>query len=169
MRQLAKIVRFWFGLQAVLAAIVVLVQPLVVYRSIAAATGDADELRKLWIGTMAILAVGMVMAGVFGKAWWALGKGYASARSWAIAASVLSIPVIGPGTIAGLIGLAVFTRTDIASQVAPPERPRIQGDGTSAIGDRIASVASIAFLMTSLHWWHAWADGQGLPQADGFY
>lgn len=166
MLKIARLIRYWFGLQ-----------PLVLLSSLffffyntwkmALAEGlEPELLRGLWVGLAVVLPVEAAIAGVSGMAWWCLRKGKPSARAWAIAASLVSLHVLGIGTIAGTLGLVVFTRKDVAAKMAVKARgaeaPRIPGDGTSKFVDRFATGAQIAVFVVASHYWNAWARAQGL-------
>jgi Zn-dependent protease len=124
-----------------------------------------------WVGLGIVLVVWAALATVSVIAWFALRKGKTWAQAWAIAASVLSLPVLGIGTIAGILGLVVFTRKDVVAQMAidpkAAEAPRIQGDGTSKFVDRFATGAQIAVFVVASYFWNVWGRAQGLPETRG--
>jgi len=157
---IARWVRYWFGLQPVILA------SSVVFAGYRTLTEHPD----LWVRFAAIFAIEAALVAVSLMAWYTLRQGKPSARRWAIAASLLSLPVPGIGTIAGILGLVVFTRRDIVGQMAThatPEQPRLPGDGTSKLVDQLANGGQILVLLIANHYWTLWAHDQGLPESGG--
>lgn len=143
-------------------------------------------------GDMALLALSkfifilpLVLGYLYAMAWWTTRKGKASARAWALGASLLitlqGIPLLGFAlytarvfpderlpqsmvllnaimTVLGILGLVVYARRDSTAVPAVPKKPpRIAGDGTSAVMDLLAWIVAIAgyFLLENL-WMHWW-------------
>jgi len=143
-------------------------------------------------GDMALLTLSkfifilpLILGYLYAMAWWTTRKGKASARAWALGASLLitlqGIPLlcfalytarVFPNerlpqsmvllnaimTVLGILGIAVYARRDSTAVPAVPSRPpRIAGDGTSAVIDLLAWIVAIAgyFLLENL-WMHWW-------------
>lgn len=168
--KIARWVRYWFGLQAL---VVLSSLGFFLYNTwkILQENGlDAETGIRFWVGLGLVAPLEVAIAGVSARAWYALRRGQPSARGWAITASVLSLPVAGIGTIAGIFGLVVFTRREVVSQMAihpSLERPRLPGDGTNKLLDQIATGGQIVVLLVANHFWSLWAHDEGLPQGGG--
>src|SRR6185437_13163636 len=81
----------------------------------------------------------VLAGGVFAIAWWALRKARPHARRWAIAASLLNLPLIPVGRLLGLAGLVVFSRQEIATVFSSQRRLHASGatkPAKSAISSR---------------------------------
>jgi Peptidase family M50 len=132
---------------------------------------------------------------LFAMAWWTTRKGKASARAWALGASVLivlqGVPLLVFAlytarafplerlpesmvilnvlmTALGILGIVVYLRRDSTAVPAVPVKPpRIAGDGTSAVMDLLAWILAIAgyFLLEGL--WMRWWKGRDLPVVHG--
>lgn len=159
--KIARWVRYWFGLQPLFLASSLVFMGFKTWA----------ERPELWRGFVLIFCIESAMAAVFLTAWYRLRQGKPSARRWAIAASVLSLPVPGIGTIAGILGLIAFTRGDTVVQMgaqAPPEPPRLPGDGTSKLLDQLGMGGQIVVLLVANHFWSQWAHVHGLRGGEGF-
>jgi hypothetical protein len=181
MRLLRNFVRFCFGIQALgfvtslLSLSVVLIVP---------QRFQGIHLNHVVFGPM--LAASLVMAvfdGASAIAWWTLRTGKPSGRRWAIAASIMNLPIpilshlrassvianvlhvpeMILGTLLAVAGLIAFLPRGAAAQVAksnrvrPPQSPRMAGDGTSKLQDYVGQGISIAIVWFSLGWWGSWA------------
>ena len=158
---IARWVRYWFGLQ-----------PLVLLSSMIFFGFSAwREHPELSAGFAVVFGIEVVLAAVSTMAWFTLRRGKPSARRWAIAASLASLPVAGLGTIAGILGLIVFSRRDVVELTAlksTPEQPRLPGDGTSKLLDQLVIGGQILVLLIANHYWSQWAHNQGLPDSGSF-
>jgi hypothetical protein len=147
-------------------------------------TEGADEAlpRSVYALMIAVALIIPVLGAIPTLAWWTLKKGKASARRWALAASILNILVMASGIQAafpmgraralplyavcgatGVLGLIGFWRKDAATAVSAPKVIRLSGDGTSTAKDYTSQVVSFAILWLSFHYWRQWSDAQGLP------
>ena len=130
--------------------------------------------------TALVFLLVMAMHALPACAWWSLRKRKASARKWAIAASVQNVLVGlvlfaisrrfgGPASLftneilAGIAGLLAFSRKWKDSET-PPALPvqRIKGDGTSHFTDHAALVISLAGYIGGQWVWGRWGEGLGL-------
>lgn len=159
---------------------------------------SSDEPSSIFIiavlGILAILPP--IVAFLNGMAWWTVKKGKASARGWAIAASLSlvlsSIPIFFPligawtyvpiGFLMGLLlisvsilsvgitGVVAFARRDATAQtpIEPAKPPRIVGDGTSGLLDGIAWLLGIAGYFGGMSWWHRWGQAHHLSSTHGY-
>ncbi len=127
-------------------------------------------------------AVGLllpVLAVVFGMAWWTVWRQKASARGWAIAASLANVlfgclelylmrRITSPADVLllamGVIGLVVFSPRNLAAKLAEktPVQPPIPGDGTNALIDKMIWIFALAGFAVGFGWWERWARAQGL-------
>lgn len=178
MVQLARLVRWWFGLQTlvlIVASVVffgTLAWRLVTAPSPVKLVQTEPSLPTLPLGlpaarwALALLGLGVVgSVAVSAVAWWALRKGWRSAQFWALSASLLNLPDLGIGTVFGLVGLAVFWRKDIvlAMAIEGPGKPeRISGDGTHKVLDHLAQVLAVVSWFAASYWWQHWAAQRGL-------
>ena len=131
----------------------------------------------------------LILAGVYGTAWWTLKHGRRSARNWAIAASILLILSTAALVTArltlwpagrhhvrasyllfqlfffaiGVLGVIVFTRTSSASMLAGAQRRRLHGDGTSAFLDLIVSALALSGVWGGIIFYTRWGHAQNLP------
>jgi hypothetical protein len=162
---IARLVRWSFALQAMLYGFVLLAEPWLIWR-VRSMTTDPARTSFLWtlIAVQTPLLIGLTA--VFSVAWWTLGRGHKAARGWAIAASVLSLPLLGIGTTAGAAGLLAFWKPETVRKLATasrPKPPRIPGDGTSRLLDYITKGAAIAGAIAANFFWTAWGSRHGLP------
>jgi hypothetical protein len=187
MLQPARLVRWWFGLQAfILAAVSVVFAGSLAWRLIKGPAAVAHRVRPQTPASLPTLPFGLpstkwtllavalcFMASVVASAiaWWALRKGWRSARFWALSASLLNLPDFGIGTALGLAGLIVFWRKDIVKAMAAegqgksPER--ISGDGTHKYLDHLGQVLAFALWIAASYMWTKWADQRGLTRHYG--
>jgi hypothetical protein len=136
--------------------------------------GTAFSLREL------LLAAPLALGVLFGMAWWTVLTRKANARKWAIAASVVPILVglftivymhpagrIVPLWVAVAIGyasLAVFTRRDTTpAESRPPSHAALPGDGTSALGSKLAALGAAVGAIEGTSHWSNWAAAHSLP------
>ena len=99
-------------------------------------------------------------------AWWALRKGWPSARIWALAASVIGMFVSGPlGIGIGIAGVIAFWRPTTVSKVAgsPATAKRLAGDGTSRYIDKFMPFVLMGLLVASRVAWAVWGEHHHLP------
>jgi len=135
----------------------------------------------------------LLMAIIYGSAWWTLKHGRRSARTWTISASIVVL-LSTTGLIAarfllfsggrhhlrvsflifqifffsiGILGLIVFTRTSSDSIQSSGQRNRTQGDGTSAILDLIVSALALAGVWGGIIFYSRWGHAQDLPFVRG--
>src|SRR6266849_4077394 len=108
MVQLARFVRSVFGTEALLALLA------------AASWTWRIEPESLggWLVLPIMFAVFATFSLVNGMAWWTLRKGKPTARGWAIAASILNLPLFPLGTAIGIAGLWVFLKPDLVAKTA---------------------------------------------------
>jgi hypothetical protein len=187
MLQLARLVRWWFGLQAfILAAVSVVFAGSVAWRLIKGPAAVAHRVRPQTPASLPTLPFGLpstkwtllavafcFMASVVASAvaWWALRKGWRSARFWALSASLLNLPDFGFGTAFGVAGLIVFWRKDIVKAMAAegqgksPER--IPGDGTHKYLDHLGQILAFALWIAAGYAWANWAAQRGLARHEG--
>ncbi len=148
----------------------------------------------LWL-SKCIFVLPLIQGYLFAMAWWTTRRGKASARAWALAASLLvtlqGIPLLvfalytarvfplerlpesivildALMTALGILGIVAFAQRDsTAVPTAPIRQPRIAGDGTSAVMDLFAWILAIAgyFLLEGL--WMRWWQSRDLPLAHG--
>jgi hypothetical protein len=141
-----------------------------------------------------IFALPLILAALYGMAWWTVKTGKPSGRWWAIAASiamvlqgipqlaltiyfwtearglafegliVLDLITLGIG-VPGLI--AFWPRNSMATTGAAVSVPRVAGDGTSLILDSIAVVVQIAGYLYGMHLWSRWGRTEGLSEIRG--
>jgi hypothetical protein len=137
----------------------------------------------------------LILGYLFAMAWWTTRKGKASARAWALAASLLialqSIPLLvfalytmrafpverlpqgivilnALMTVLGILGIVAFARRDSTAVPAVPEKPpRIAGDGTSPVMDLLAWIIAIAGYFYLENLWMHWWNGRDLPLVHG--
>ena len=174
---LRAIVRFYFGLQALF---LVAVPPAGIYAQYKSSF-PSDENPLLVVATA--VGLGTVMYGLPAWAWWCLRKRKASARKWALAASVqiilVGLVVVGISwwhgergsrlfnheILAGVAGLVAFSRKWEDAETPPPlPVQRIKGDGTSRITDHAAAVISIAGYIGGQWLWARWGAGHNIME-----
>ena len=157
MLQLARFVRSVFGAEAAFGIL-----------GIASLMWRIDpESAGSWI----VLPVMIVLMGVFslvtGVAWWTLRKGKPTAGGWAIAASVLNLPLISLGTAIGIAGLSAFLKPGLVAQTAiSTSAAPIPGDGTNKFAGVAVTVLQTGLLILGLNWWYHWAQHEGLALAE---
>jgi len=136
----------------------------------------------------------LVLAAVYGMAWWTVKNGRRWARAWAIGASLANILLSAPGFMAiyfarthsarrmpdlfvfsgiplalGIAGLAAFaSRNALATPVAPPKPDPIPGDGTSRLLDTLALLLAIAGVIAGMSLYMRWGHAQHLPIVHGY-
>jgi len=180
MQILRRLVRFYFGFQAVglLAAPAIF---LAVLRR--AEDGPEGNLATppLFLAVVTLLLV-TVVSGIPAIAWWQ-GRGHAaSARGWALTASVLNVVtflafgalVMGRASrsftlfavdgAAGLAGLLAFWQRDSAPPPMPRKNIRREGDGTSKMKEYIGVAASVAIFWFGYGAVNRWGAAHGLAQ-----
>src|ERR1019366_260656 len=131
-----------------------------------------------------IVAAPLALAAIFGVAWWTVLTNKASARKWAIAASVVPILLslfaitylhlanlllpLWSAVVIGYAGLAVFARRDSIKPATPrpPSHATLPGDGTSALGSKLAAIAAAIGAVEGTSHWSSWAAAHGLPTKD---
>jgi len=137
----------------------------------------------------------VLIAFLYGMAWWKVKHGKPSGRGWAIAASSVMIlqgvpPILMAvrywhemsglaleGFVAifaillavGVPGLVAFLpRNSMVEGIGQTAQlPRISGDGTSKILDAIAWAVQIAGYIWGMSLWNKWAWSQGVPRSSG--
>src|SRR5258707_272681 len=106
MVQLARFVRSIFGAEAAFALLAI------------ASLNWRFDAETVW--GWVVLPIMIALLGTFGlvngTAWWTLRKGKPTARGWAIAASVLNLPLIPIGTAIGIAGLSVFLKPGLVAK-----------------------------------------------------
>jgi hypothetical protein len=135
----------------------------------------------------------IVLAILYGMAWWTIRKGKSSGRGWAIAASVAMLILTVPFSVVvyysflyaphrlwveflipialvlalGVAGLVAFASRDSIAQIpkGPANPPRIAGDGTSRLLDAMVWLIGIAGYFWAMYEWHRWGQAQQLPRA----
>jgi len=187
MGQLAKFVRFCFGLEALslIAAVPIF---LITAVKLSLNLGWRQAPSSLFL-LSELTALGALLLNIVPAiAWWTLKKGNRNARIWALAASVVNlIPLnaaVRPlmvfsrmahtrvgflGALIGVAGLVAFSRRQGASEVADSIKPkpqRLPGDGTSKLVERAAAAMALVWLFLCMHWWRDWARGQHLSESD---
>ena len=166
MVQMARLLRTWFGIEAVILLLLLLYPTLRIGQAIYGGT-----LQALLRPEKVIVYFAMISgAAVTGTAWWRLQRGQASGRAWAMAACVLNLPLFALGTLAGITGLAAFSRKEIVEQMlttAAAERsgrqPRTPGDGTSRWSDVLSVVGQVILFVAGTAFWKGWGETMGLP------
>jgi hypothetical protein len=175
MSGLIKILRWYFGIEALL----LLVLPaLIMWDAPPAALlhprgFSPHDLIKALVAVASFGGVQLALAAVFGMAWWTLPKGTASSRRWAIAASLLNVPMVlvarpmWLSTAAGIAGLCVFSQRKALARSAltAANTPRPPGDGTSRVVDVAAQLAMCGGVLVVWSWWSRWGEIRGLPMA----
>jgi hypothetical protein len=177
MSGLIKILRWYFGIEAllffVLPALVVWNAP---PRGLLRPGGlSAHALMRMWLALASFGGVQLALAAVFGVAWWTLPKARIASRAWAIAASLLNVPLVLIGrpmwlsTAAGIMGLWVFSQPEPLARFArtAAATPRLPGDGTSRFLDMAAPLMMCGGVLAVWSWWSRWAQIRSLPVIDG--
>src|ERR1051326_1949555 len=114
---LGRFVKGVFGVQALALTLLLLLQPYLLWRILHLPAEDSDRFRSALLGFAIIVFVVATLTAIFGMAWWSLRRGDPGGRRWAIAASVLNLPLFGVGTMVGIAGLLVFTRKETVAQL----------------------------------------------------
>jgi hypothetical protein len=134
-----------------------------------------------------VRVVPILMAIVYGTAWWTLKQGRRSARRWAIAASAVMVLSSGAMVFSrlvlwpaghfrssfllfqifffatGILGLIVFTKTAASSIEAQAQPAHVRGDGTSSILDLAVSALALAGMWGGMILYSRWGSAQHLP------
>jgi len=124
------------------------------------------------------VVVPLALAAVFGMAWWTAFKEKDSARNWGTVASLVylllgvSVTAFSPSvsksqpswllSAIGVAGLIAFSRRDIAAPDGERPLPRIPGDGTNPIVDKLVWVLALAGFWLGWSGWERWARLEGL-------
>jgi len=134
----------------------------------------------------------LILAVVYGSAWWTLKNGRRSARSWGIAASIVVILTSAGLATArltlwhggrhhfrgsyllfqtfffavGILGLVVFARSSSES-IQSTQRRRLAGDGTSAFLDLLVSGLALTGVWGGIILYTRWGHAQQLPFVRG--
>jgi Zn-dependent protease len=168
--QFGKLIRWFFGLNAVLFSAIALRYIL----------GFPPLVTHVWDGAgesvMRLLAYA-VLAAIFLKAFLALGKGAKDARYWALGASALNLPfywIVSQAwmwTAVGVAGLVIFSRREnVEALVENKVKPaRARGDGTSSSVDMMANTCLFIGFVAAGYWWASWAPAQKLSMDDGIF
>ena len=149
----------------------------------------------VFVMSLLIIATPLIVAFINGMAWWAIRKGKATARGWAIAACItltlssilllvpmkaiwgyfpagvmIAILVLSVAMIVlGISGLVAFARRDsVAQPLKTAKPPRIAGDGTSSLLDRIVWLVAIAGYWVGMDSWDRWGRAHQLPFDYGY-
>lgn len=187
MGQLAKLVRFCFGLQA-LSLIAGVPVFLIAVLKLTVTLAKRQAAPDFFLFTLLLAFGGLALDIIPAIAWWHLRRGNPQARIWALAASAVNIiPVPGAlrswavfsklfhlpmgilGALIGIAGLIVFARRDVVAGVAhraKPQPPRLAGDGTSKAAERFAAVVAVAWIFLSFHWWRSWGGARHLDESE---
>jgi hypothetical protein len=137
--------------------------------------------------SFSLLLVPLLLAVLYGMAWWTARQGKPAVRRWTIAASTAMLLISVPQFVAvgyavrygerlsaipvgfallpvacfliGLLGLIAFaSRDSAASWVArTAPPPRIAGDGTSAFLDGAVTAGASIVYILAVRQWHVWA------------
>lgn len=166
MAAIGRYLRGIFGLQALILGVSI---PLLLYRASQILNSPAPFLSEstqlhLKGGLIILLAIELFAGTVLGMAWWTLTKGKRSARGWAIAASIINLPLIGIGTAVGIAGLITFSSGRITQEMeAPVQRPpRLPGDGTGRWSDAAVTTFTTVVLVAAEIGWVRWGTAHGL-------
>jgi hypothetical protein len=183
MQALRGVMRFLFGLQA-LALLVVIPAFLWLPRLIR--NVERDGIAQFATLVLATCILNLVPA----IAWWRLRQRKSDARWWAVAASVLCLPLPTSGILGrallighswivfarilhiphqllelavGITGVAVFLPSrPIQPAAAEPKLERIEGDGTSTFWKYAFQALVTAGTIVAFVWWPRWGTSQGL-------
>ena len=187
MGQLAKFVRFCFGLEA-LSLIAGVPIFLIAAFKLSLKLGWRQATPSFFLFTELLALGALALQLVPALAWWMLKKGNRHARIWALAASVVNLlplpgamrswsmfsrlvhlPIELVSVLIGVAGLIAFSSRQVVSEVADASKPkpeRLQGDGTSKVAEWLGGVIAIVWLFVCFHWWRVWARGQNLVESD---
>jgi hypothetical protein len=177
MQMLRRLVRSYFGLQAVglLAAPAIFLGVM---------RGSAERVSSAPLPFVALVTILLVAAvsGVPAIAWWQGRKHAASARGWALAASLLNVvtflafaalamgrasrsfTVFAVDGAAGLAGLLAFWQEDSTPPPLPKKKLRIAGDGTSKWKDYAGVALSVAIFWFGYGAVNRWGAAHGFAQ-----
>jgi len=149
----------------------------------------------VFVMSLLIIATPLIVTFINGMAWWTIRKGKGTARGWAIAACLtlilasilLLIPMkaiwgyfpagvmiailalCGAMVALGISGLIAFARRDsVAQSLKTAKPPRIVGDGTSSLLDRIVWLLAIAGYWGGMDCWDRWGRAHQLPFDYGY-
>jgi hypothetical protein len=135
----------------------------------------------------------LLMAVVYGTAWWTLKHRRPSARAWSIAASILVVIstaalfaarlLLWPARhhrfassfflfqifffAVGVLGLFVFSRRSSGALNSGAQPRHVQGDGTSALLDLLVSALALSGVWGGMVLYTGWARAQLLPFTRG--
>jgi hypothetical protein len=156
MVQLARFVRSVFGAEAAFGLL-----------ALASLTWRIDfESAGSWVLPFMIVLMGTFSL-VNGAAWWTLRKGKPTAGGWAIAASVLNLPLFPLGTAIGIAGLSAFFKPALVAQTAiSTSAVSIPGDGTNKFAGAAVTALQTGLLILGLYWWYRRAKSEGLILPD---
>jgi tetratricopeptide (TPR) repeat protein len=131
-----------------------------------------------------------VQAVVFGLACWKILRRRPAARWWGLGAGVVwvlgdlfttftgsqhQIRVPWVTLLCGIAAIVVFAKRDPVADSAQgkldalKKRPRISGDGTSAILDQAPLLCWFIGFTLGMRWWYPWAHAHGLPPVIGWF
>ena len=196
MRRLRVFLRICFGYLTLISLVVsiFMVRTFIwMYQHPRANTWFAQSDRQLSSAALIALSyfvrlIPLILAGVYGTAWWTLKHGRRSARSWGIAASVVVI-LTSAGLVTarltlwhagrhhfrgtyllfqifffavGILGLIVFARSSSES-IQSAQRRRLAGDGTSAFLDLLVSGLALTGVWGGIIFYTRWGHAQQLP------
>jgi hypothetical protein len=179
-RLLRNFVRFCFGIQALGLIVSVLSLCLVVILPMRFEKVHLD--RDVFGSVFAASLIMAIFDATSAIAWWTLRKGKPSGRAWAIAASIMNLPIPvlshmrfsnvvanmlhvpedAVGILIGVAGLIAFWPQGATAQIAKtnparsPKPVRIAGDGTSKLKDYVSQGVSLAIVWFSFQQWSAW-------------
>jgi hypothetical protein len=164
MEKLGRFVRWFFGMQALL----VLAIPYLAYtfaRLFLIAGAHRPMARPVVAHALLTLAIYGAISITSALAWWALKKGWPSARIWALVASVSCLPSRHLSTLVGLAGLAVFWRKDVVRAMADSATRALhtEGDGTHKWIEKLAPLVMFALWFYARAKWAIWGNLHGLP------
>jgi hypothetical protein len=155
---------------------------------------QSDLLLSMFLHVLIIIlrVTPVVLAFLYGMAWWTVKTAKPSGRGWAIAASLAILLLVFPfstvtyyaffyapagswigflipiGVVLalGISGLVAFVPHDSIGRapIEPAKPPRIAGDGTSRLLDALAGVIGIAGYFAAIFLWHRWGRAQQLPR-----
>jgi Zn-dependent protease len=170
MVQLGRLLRWFFGLNAILFA-AVSVRYLLAFAPLVTHTWTEAEQAIARVIGYALMAAG------YGTAFIKIRKGGRQARLWALAASALNIPFYfffeqaWLWTAAGILGLFVFWRKETvdAFAVKSVKVPRARGDGTSSSMDHLANILLFIGFLAAGSCWGNWAMRENLPDSNHLF
>jgi len=200
MRRLRVFLRICFGYLTLISLVVsiFMVRTFIwMYQHPRADTWVSQTDRQLSSATLVALSyfvrlIPLILAVVYGSAWWTLKNGRRSARSWGIAASIVVILTSAGLATArltlwhggrhhfrgsyllfqtfffavGILGLVVFARSSSES-IQSTQRRRLAGDGTSAFLDLLVSGLALTGVWGGIILYTRWGHAQQLPFVRG--